>query len=336
MAQFRFDEYGGNIIEHQREVEWLMCRAPRETPVRPVGSLAYLPDGSLVGMVLTMRLPLAFKGDLFEARNVICVQTRADQRGRGLYTRLAETVCAESLECGARVIIGTPNASATGVWRKLGHNFALPLKFANQPLLLLAWFSNKLPVPSFVRAPWLDDIVSRALPKLPLGPYTVLDSLEDVQFEPAIDPDRLTLHADAAWLDWRYLQSPRHYTLLAIGNRSRPDAIAIVRTASNKSADGSEVLYGLLMDVIRSSSAPCDAQIEAAYAGIAWLRERRCHSVKSLFVPGTSYEALLSKVHFQTKRRYGEAIYITSSDQEHRLPTNFDAYAITASWTDWM
>ena len=75
---------------------------------------------------------------------------------------------------------------------------------------------------------------------------------------------------------------------------------------SNKTVDGREVLHGYLMDVIRSSGAPSNADIEAARAGVAWLRERRCHSVKSgAFVRGTQYEALLSKVGFWTKRSSG-------------------------------
>jgi hypothetical protein len=164
-----------------------------------------------------------------------------------------------------------------------------------------------------------------------------LDSLEDVQFEPEIDPNRLTIYTDAEWLKWRYLESPYQYTILAVGSPKRPEALAIVRTASNKSADGRELLAGYLMDVIRSSGAPSGAEVEAARAGITWLRERRCHSVKSAFVRGTPYEALLSKVGFWTKKasELQPTIFMQAA-ANCQIPCSLDRYAITYSWADWV
>jgi GNAT acetyltransferase-like protein len=335
MAKLRLQEYGGQVAEHQRELEWLMCRNPAGTGE---ASLAFLPDGSLVGMVLNAALPMAFRNERFNARMTINVLTRPDQRGRGLFVRQLKMAFDESLAGNARVVFGFPNANAMLGWRMLGHRAVGIVNSANQPLFLLSWVSNKVALPPRLRAPWLDDILSGVLPQAaPAERYTRLESLDGVQFEPEIDPNRLTIYTDADWLNWRYLRSPRKYDVIAVGHPAHPDALAIVRTASNKSADGREVLYGLLMDVIRSSDAPGDAKVKAARAGVAWLRERRCHSVKSLFVRGTPYETLLSKVGFWTQgASTAQTNFFTRSDPSLDLPNRIDSYAITYSWADWV
>jgi hypothetical protein len=335
MAKLRYEEYGGQLAEHQRELEWLMCGNPAGTGE---ASLAFLPDGSLVGMVLNAALPMAFRNERFNARMTVSVLTRPDQRGRGLFPRQLKMAFDESLAGNARVVIGFPNDNAVLGWRMLGHRAVGTVNSGNQPLFLLSWVSNKVALPSPLRAPWLDNVLSRVLPQIaPTERYTTLESLEDVQFEPEIDPNRLTIYADADWLNWRYLQSPRKYDVLAVGNPAHPNALAIVRTASSKSADGRELVYGFLMDVIRSSDAPRDAEVEAARAGVAWLRGRRCHSVKSLFVRGTPYGTLLSRVGFW-KQRPSEAqtTFFMRSDPGLALPSRIDSYAITYSWADWV
>jgi hypothetical protein len=91
------------------------------------------------------------------------------------------------------------------------------------------------------------------------------------------------------------------------------------------------------MDVIRSSGAPSDAEVEAARAGIIWLREQGCHSVKSLFVRNSPYEDLLLKIGFWTKRPSKlETIFFVRPEPNFQLPRCMDGYAITYSWADWI
>src|SRR5216683_1566896 len=335
MAKLRFDEYGGQATDHYEWLEWLMCRNPAGTGE---ASLAFLPDGSLVAMSLNAALPMAFKHERFNARMNVSALVKRDQRGGHLFIRQLKMVCDDSLAGKARIVIGFPNASAMLGTLIVGHKVAGAVYAANRPLFLLSWISNRIALPSPVRAKWLDNLVSQVMLKAARPPYcTRLESLEDVRFEPEIDPSRLTIYADAEWLDWRYLHSPYQYAILAVGNPKQPDALAIVRTASNKTVDGREVLHGYLMDVIRSSGAPSNADIEAARAGVAWLRERRCHSVKSAFVRGTRYEAVLSEVGFWTKRspELQPSIFMRAAP-DHRIPRRIDRYAITYSWTDWV
>jgi hypothetical protein len=335
MAKLRFDEYGGEAAEHQKWLEWLMCRNPAGIGE---ASLAFLPDGSLVGMSLNAALPMAFKNERFNARMNVSALVKRDQRGGHLFIRQLKMVCEESLAGRARVVIGFPNANAMLGTLIVGHKVAGAVYSANRPLFLLSWITNRIALPAPLRAKWLDNLVSQMLLKAARPAYcSRLESLEDVRFEPHIDPDRLTIYADTEWLDWRYLQSPYQYAILAVGNPKQPDAVAIVRTASNKTVDGREVLHGYLMDVIRSSGASSNAAIEAARAGVAWLRERRCHSVKSAFVRGSLYETLLSKVGFWTKRasELQPSIFMRAAP-DHRIPRRIGGYAITYSWTDWV
>jgi hypothetical protein len=335
MAKLRLDEYGGQAAEHHKWLEWLMCRNPAGTGE---ASLAFLSDGSLVGMSVNAALPMVFKNERFNARMNVSALVKRDQRGGHLFIRQLKMVCEESLAGKARVVIGFPNASAMLGTLIVGHKVAGAVYSANRPLFLLSWLGNRIALPSPARAKWLDNLVSQVILKAARPTYcTRLESLEDVRFEPEIDPSRLTIYADTEWLDWRYLHSPFQYAILAVGNPKQPDALAIVRTASNKTVDGREVLHGYLMDVIRSSSAPGNAGIEAARAGVAWLRELRCHSVKSVFVRGTQYETMLSKVGFWTKRspEFHSNIFMRAAP-DHRIPRRIDGYGITYSWTDWV
>jgi hypothetical protein len=335
MAQLLCRQYGGQVADHQRELEWLMCRNPAGTGE---ASLAFLPDGSLVAMMLNMTLPMVFQGERLSARMTIAVVTRADQRRGFLYWRQAKRVCTESFERGARVIMAFPNATSAVLSPRVGYNCIGVVNSANLPLFFLSWLSNKLALPSSLRVPWLDELVSHALVKaIGVIRYTRLESLEDVQFEPEIDPDRLSIYADADWLNWRYLRAPRKYAVLAVGDPKHPNALAIVRTASNMSADGREVLYGSLMDVIRASGAPAETAIEVALSAIAWLREKRCHSVKSLFIRGTPYGRLLSKLGFWTQRpAKAQTKLFMRRDPNLRLPRCINGYAVTYSWADWV
>jgi len=335
MAKLRCDEYGGQVAEHRGMLEWLMCRNPAGAGE---ASLAFLPDGSLVGMAVNAALPMAFEGERFKARMVVCLLTRPDQRGGGLFIRQLRMVCDESLAGKARVVIGFPNIMSSLGARMLGRKVYGDVNSANKPLFLLSWISNRLVLPLPLRAKWLDGLLSRVLLRAVRPTYcTRLDSLENVRFEPEVDPSRLTIYADAEWLQWRYLQSPYQYAILAVGNPAQPSALAIVRTASNKSADGRELLAGYLMDVIRSSDAPQGAGLEAARAGIAWLRERGCHSVKSLFVRNSPYEALLLKTGFWTNRPSKlETTFFVRPEPNFPVPHRIDGYAITYSWADWI
>jgi hypothetical protein len=335
MAKLRFEEYGGAVAEHQKWLEWLMCRNPAGTGE---ASLAFLPDGSLVGMALNAALPIAFKNERFNGRMNISALVKRDQRGGHLFIRQLRMVCDDSLSGRARVVIGFPNANAMLGTLIVGQKVAGAVYSANCPLFLLSWISNKIALPRPLRSSILDGLLSKAFLKRTTTPrYTRLESLENVRFEPEIDPDRLTIYADVDWLDWRYLQSPFQYAILAVGDPKRPDALAIARTASNKSADGRDVLYGFLMDVIKCTGASSDAEIDAGRAGVSWLREQRCHSVKSAFVRGTPYEALLSKVGFWTKRspEFQPTIFMRAAP-DHRIPRRIDRYAITYSWADWI
>jgi hypothetical protein len=335
MAKLRLDEYGGQVAEHQKWLEWLMCRNPAGIGE---ASLAFLPDGSLVGMSLNAALPIAFRNERFNARMNISALVKRGHRGGGLFVRQLRMVCDESLAGKARVVIGFPNANAMFGTLIVGHKVAGAVYCANRPLFLLSWISNKIALPGPLRSSRGDDLLSRVFLKVAKAPrYTRLASFENLRFEPETDPSRLTLYADAEWLDWRYLQSPYQYAILAVGNPKQPDALAIVRTASNKSADGRDVLHGYLMDVIRSPGASSDAEIEAGRAGVAWLRERRCHSVKSAFVRSTRYEGLLSRVGFWTKRpRELQPSIFMRATPDQQIPRCIERYAITYSWTDWL
>jgi len=92
-------------------------------------------------------------------------------------------------------------------------------------------------------------------------------------------------------------------------------------------------------DYTRHGTTSLFAALEVASGKVhgRCLRERRCHSVKSAFVRGTRYEALLSGVGFWTKRsrELRPSIFMRATP-DHRIARRIERYAITYSWTDWL
>src|SRR5260370_24633756 len=137
----------------------------------------------------------------------ISALVKRDQRGGHLFIRQLRMVCDDSLAGKARVVIGFPNANAMLGTLIVGHKVAGAVYSANRPVFLLSWISNRIALPRPLRSFRLDDLLSRVVLRVARAPrYTRLVSFEDVRFEPEIDPDRLTVYADAEWLDWRYVQ----------------------------------------------------------------------------------------------------------------------------------
>ena len=332
MAQLRATEYGGDLTKHARELRWLMCQNPTGTGH---ASLAFLSDNQLAGMVLNVPVPLVYHNKHFTGCMSVNVLTRADQRGKGLFTRQARLVCDQSLACGYQLIFGFPNANAAPGWRKLGHTFIGSGETAKKPIHLLSWLSNKVNLPAFLRGPWLDETLSRAISKHH-GGYQVLETLEGVYFKPRIDPTCISIYTDPNWLSWRYVASPQQYTLLTVGKRNHPEAISIVRTATNLAADGREVTFGILMDVIAADSASEGAELNAILSAISWLRDRGCHSVKSLFVRGTRYEGWLRNAGFWLRRTSGQEQFIVRTADSVSFPRNIKCFSISYSWADWV
>src|SRR5713101_2735910 len=185
MANLRFNEYGGQAAEHYEWLEWLMCRNPAGTGE---ASLAFLSDGSLVGMSVNAALPMMFKNERFNARMNVSALVKRDQRGGHLFIRQLKMVCEESLAGKARVVIGFPNASAMLGTLIVGHKVAGAVYSANRPLFLLSWISNRVALPSLARSKWLDNLASLVILKTARSSqYTRLESLENVRFEPDID-----------------------------------------------------------------------------------------------------------------------------------------------------
>src|SRR5258708_468172 len=160
MAKLRFDEYGGQAVEHHKWLEWLMCRNPAGTGA---ASLAFLPDASLAAISLHAAVPMAFQHERFDARVNMSALVKRDPRGGHLFIRQLKMVCEESLAHKARVVIGFPNASAMLGTLIVGHKVAGAVYSANRPLFLLSWISNRVALPSPARSKWLDNLVSQVI-----------------------------------------------------------------------------------------------------------------------------------------------------------------------------
>ena len=330
MAALHASEYGSDVREQEREFHWLMC----ENPTGPgQASLAFLPDGQLVGTVLNVPLPFARDDERFTGCMTVSVLSRPDQRGKGLFTRQAKMVCDNSLSSGHKLVIGFPNENAKPGWRKLGHTFVGGCPQANRPLLLLKWVANRVRIPRVLLS--VDGLVSSLATPRRRVPFAIIDGSVGLHFEPLMEPGRISLYTDTRWLQWRYLSGPRRYAMLAVGPLSRPDAVAIVRVSHNRAADGTEVPYGLIMDAIVADHADDSARDNVVLAALRYLKERGCHSVKAMVSPRTAYADALTRLRFHYQKR-SDTPFIIRSAPGFSAPSDLSGYAITNSWVDWV
>src|SRR4051794_4708245 len=161
------------------ELEWVYER----NPVRPASVLLGEEDGKVVATVAIAFVPMTIAGAALEVGMPLRVATDREYQGRGIFARLQAENEERVQGLGVRLLLTVPNAASTPVFlRKLGWSPLRPLR---------VWARLRLGLRSRRR-----DAVDRygLRPTVPRGPDRVLRG--------------------GAWLNWRFADSPKPYTLL--------------------------------------------------------------------------------------------------------------------------
>jgi GNAT superfamily N-acetyltransferase len=181
----------------ERELEWFYER----NPVRPASVLLGEEDGRVIATVAISFQQMAIDGEEVEVGMPLRVATDPSFRGRGIFATLQAANEERVRELGVRLLLTVPNAASTPVFlEKLGWTPLPPVR---------VWARLRL-LPSRLRA-------------------RGVTSIDQVTLRRKAGEDRVL--RDAAWLDWRFANAPKPYTLLerdgyAVVGRHRRLAVA--------------------------------------------------------------------------------------------------------------
>jgi GNAT superfamily N-acetyltransferase len=184
----------------EQELQWFYER----NPVRPASVLLAEEDDRVVGTVAIAFQRMAIGGEEVEVGMPLRVATDPDYRGRGIFARLQAANEERARDLGLRLLLTVPNAASAPVFlERLGW----------RPLPSLRVWARLKVLRGRLRARMVD------------------------RFEPdAVAEDGGGDHVlrDAAWLNWRFADAPRPYTLLqgdgyaVVGRRGRFGVVAAV------------------------------------------------------------------------------------------------------------
>ena len=194
----------------EEELAWFYER----NPVRPASVLLGEEDGKLVATVAIAFVRMSIGGEVLDVGMPLRVATDPAYQGRGIFGRLQAANEERVQGMGIRLLLTVPNAASTPV-------FVNRLAWTPLPSLRI-WARVRLGL----RSPRAQ-LVSRFRPD-PTGVYRGTHGLDH----------RCTCTArvlrDAAWLNWRFADSPTPYTLLegngygVAGRRGRLGVVAAV------------------------------------------------------------------------------------------------------------
>jgi GNAT superfamily N-acetyltransferase len=187
---------------HERELEWFY----EQNPVRPAAVLlGEADDGTVIATVAISFQRMAIGGEELEVGMPLRVATDAAYRGQGIFARLQAANEERVRDLGVRLLLTVPNAASAPVFLdRLGW----------QPLPPLRIWARLRVLPARLRAHQVERF----------------DRLATKRHAPAGD----AVLRDERWLNWRFAEGPRPYTLLdgdgyaAVGRRGRLGVVAAV------------------------------------------------------------------------------------------------------------
>ena len=165
------------------ELAWFYER----NPVRPASVLLGEEDGRIAASVAMSFLRMSVGGEELEVGMPVRLATDPDFQGRGIFRELESANEERARELGIRLLLIVPNAASARIltgalgWRKL------------PPVRL-----------------W-----SRLLPRTRQPTSARVDRFDELLPDRSDEGDRVL--RDGVWLNWRFADSPRPYTLLAGG-----------------------------------------------------------------------------------------------------------------------
>jgi GNAT superfamily N-acetyltransferase len=187
--------------------------------------------GRVVSMHVVVPLRAIINGKSSLAGISINVVTHPDHRRKGLSSRIAAAIYAQSTELGIEFLFALPNSMSNQLFMKK-HNFV----DLGKPSLLVRWVDpgTFLAQTGFPRVGKLLSsfmkLISMALSrkKKCVSHVQHVECLDKLNVEALLEPADFCFALDGNWLKWRYVDHPfRRYECAIVGEPSCPDAVVI-------------------------------------------------------------------------------------------------------------
>jgi GNAT superfamily N-acetyltransferase len=167
----------------EEELAWFYER----NPVRPASVLLAEEDGRTAGSVAMSFARMSIGGEEVEVGMPVRLATDPDFQGRGIFSELETANEERARDLGIRLLLIVPNAASARILTgALGWTKLAPVRL------------------------W-----SRLLPRKRRTTSSQVDRFDDSLPDHSAGGDRVL--RDGAWLNWRFADSPKPYTLLAGG-----------------------------------------------------------------------------------------------------------------------
>jgi GNAT superfamily N-acetyltransferase len=235
----------------ESELEWFF----EQNPVRPASVLLADEDDRVVGSVAISFQQMAIAGGTVEVGTAVRLATDPAYRGRGIFAELQRANEARVGELGIGLLLTVPTpASARILTGQLGWQALPPLRL---------WARIRV-LPSRVRARRVERFAEHVSKSHSVG-------------------SRERVLRDPAWLNWRFAQSPKPYTLLerdgyaVVGSRGRVGVLA--------AAEG-----GVLVDAVAAARGPVLVAAPPPWERVRYLRAGFVPTPRTFTLLGKSLE----------------------------------------------
>lgn len=219
-------------------------------------------QGKLIGMATLTFKRLKIHDAIFLCGELGDFLVHSDYRHQGIFTALVNEICTQSLADGAKVFYVRPNDNSFPGLLRLGFREVFRLttmikvfnvrtvlrrKISNPLLLHLAWpFAEALARLVFRPS-------SRGIPSdIDISRVSCFDDSIDELWERAAKRHQTIVVRDKTYLNWRYADNPRNYTIYVTKRDCSP--VGYVVLSQQQSHTG--LLHGYFVDILTDPDCP--------------------------------------------------------------------------------
>lgn len=287
-------EYGGRSLAHGDYFDWQYRQNPAG---QATICCCEARDKTIAGIYVTIPVPMRLMGQRQMASLSLNTLTHPEYRKRGIFTASAEEVYFRLKKCNVAFTLGFPNENShKGFVTKLGFTDVGEAAVMIRPHDLAGLMSTKLPFMHGRTMKRLSRSMLRAVQTIPPQVHRVQDihSFDRVAVGKLREQVRLTIDADAGWLDWRYLKTPHrvHFATL-VGSEENPLGLCVFSYDQRLG-----VKIGLIMELMLAQGA--DAGVVAALMARVFEQcaKAGCVATFALVAPASRKAAFLREAGF--------------------------------------
>jgi hypothetical protein len=285
--------FGDGDLASREFFDWQYRQNPSG---RALIAIAREPGGKIVAQYVAIPLRLNLDGRSEMGSFAVNAATHPDYRRMNLFVKCAKKLFDDALQAGVTHTFAFPTLYAyLASTSKLGYR-----DLGLTPLLMKLHNAEVFLSERGLTRPWLPfgyvgGIVLKALQKEPRKIQNVeeVTSFDGLPVERLRERKQITVDVDSRWLNWRYINNPRHKYRIAVARYSREIAGLVVHGIQE-----SAQRYGVIMDLMLSPTAGKDTVESLLHHVFSSHVEAGCSLTLCLASPGSRKERLLRQYGF--------------------------------------